>query len=209
MFKLTPIQNDALREAVNIGTGQAATSVHELTGQAVMIGVPLVGISTAARLKRALVRSDNPLVCFLTGFGGDLNGIALWLLPRDAADALARESWVQMRAHQHGAPYSMGLVHKEIAFALTSGYLEAINSFLGLTAVSSSPVVMAGKPDEVMDNVIAGYIKQPEQMGYIAIDFEFTGAGQRQRGLFLILPDTASLAAMLGKMGLPEGCDQP
>lgn len=204
-FKLTDLQNDALRETVNIGSGQAATSVFELTGQTVLIGIPLVGVSTAQRLRRSLIRNDRPIVCFVNPFRGDIRGTAVWLMPRDTADELARLSWDRLRTHRPGAFFSLGLVHKEIALALTSGYLNAINGLLGMTAVPSSPVAMAGSPHEVMNQVVWKYIKDPNRMIYIAINFEFVSADAKRWGMFMILPEAASVKAMFKRMILQRG----
>ena len=205
LFTFTALQNDALKETVNIGSGQAATSVFELTGQKVMIGIPLVGISNTQRLQRSLIRNDRHIVCFINSFSGDIEGAAAWLMPRDAADALARLSWEHIKRHRHGRSYSMGLVHKEIALALTSGYLNAINGLLGMTAGSSSPVAMAGSPHEVMNQVVWKYIKDPNRMIYIAINFEFVSADAKRWGMFMILPEAASVKAMLKRMILQRG----
>jgi len=201
-FKLTDLQNDALRETVNIGSGQAATSVFELTGQTVLIGIPLVGVSTAQRLRRSLIRNDRPIVCFVNPFRGDIRGTAVWLMPRDTADELARLSWDRLRTHRPGAFFSLGLVHKEIALALTNGYLDTINDMAGLSAVTAQPALRAGNPKEVMDEVLAEYITDPGRMVYIAINFEFVGVDAKRWGLFMILPEVASVKAMFRKMKL-------
>lgn len=43
--RLLPVQEDALKEVFNIGSGQAATTLAEALGVKVLVSVPAIGIS--------------------------------------------------------------------------------------------------------------------------------------------------------------------
>lgn len=86
---LTPAQEDALKELLNIGFGRAAASLSQLTGQRVLLDVPAVSIHPLAHLKLALagvVRDDVASVHQI--FSGPVAGDALLILNHEAAGIL-------------------------------------------------------------------------------------------------------------------------
>lgn len=86
---LTPAQEDALKELLNIGFGRAAASLSQLTGHRVLLDVPAVSIHPLAHLKLALagvVRDDVASVHQI--FSGPVAGDALLILNHEAAGIL-------------------------------------------------------------------------------------------------------------------------
>jgi chemotaxis protein CheC len=86
---LTPAQEDALKELLNIGFGRAAASLSQLTGQRVLLDVPAVSIHPLPELKTALaevVRDDVASVHQI--FSGPVAGDALLILNHQAAGIL-------------------------------------------------------------------------------------------------------------------------
>lgn len=86
---LTPAQEDALKELLNIGFGRAAASLSQLTGQRVLLDVPAVSIHPLVQLKTALsevVRDDVASVHQI--FSGPVAGDALLILNHEAAGIL-------------------------------------------------------------------------------------------------------------------------
>jgi chemotaxis protein CheC len=88
-MNLSPVQEDALKELLNIGFGRAASSLSQLTGQRVLLDVPSVSIHPIDRLKDALaavVRDDVASVHQI--FSGPVAGDALLILNYQAAGVL-------------------------------------------------------------------------------------------------------------------------
>ena len=86
---LTPAQEDALKELLNIGFGRAAASLSELTGHRVLLDVPAVSIHALPDLKEALagvVRDEVATVHQI--FSGQVAGDALLILNHQAAGML-------------------------------------------------------------------------------------------------------------------------
>jgi chemotaxis protein CheC len=86
---LTPSQQDALKELLNIGFGRAAASLSQLTGHRVLLDVPAVSIHPLADLKEALagvVTDDVASVHQI--FSGAVAGDALLILNHEAAGIL-------------------------------------------------------------------------------------------------------------------------
>ncbi|HVH58148.1 MAG TPA: chemotaxis protein CheC [Vicinamibacterales bacterium] len=86
---LTAIQEDALKELLNIGFGRAAASLSQLTGHRVLLDVPAVSIHPIENLKDALasvIRDDVASVHQI--FSGPVAGDALLILNYQAAGIL-------------------------------------------------------------------------------------------------------------------------
>jgi chemotaxis protein CheC len=86
---LTPAQQDALKELLNIGFGRAAASLSQLTGHRVLLEVPAVSIHPLAELKNALshvITDDVASVHQI--FSGPVAGDALLVLNHRAAGIL-------------------------------------------------------------------------------------------------------------------------
>lgn len=86
---LTKVQEDALKELLNIGFGRAAASLSQLTGHRVLLDVPAVSIHPLAELKNALSYVITDEVASVHQiFSGPVAGDALLVLDFRAAGIL-------------------------------------------------------------------------------------------------------------------------
>ena len=89
MKDLTPVQQDALIELLNIGFGRAAASLSELTGHRVLLEVPEVSVHPIGALRDALQRLGvNDVASVHQIFSGPVAGDALLVLDHVAASSL-------------------------------------------------------------------------------------------------------------------------
>ena len=86
---LSPAQEDALKELLNIGFGRAASALSQLTGHRVLLDVPAVSIHPLVELKNALgtVVTDE-IASVHQIFSGSVAGDALLILNHQAAGIL-------------------------------------------------------------------------------------------------------------------------
>jgi chemotaxis protein CheC len=88
-MELTPLQQDALIELLNIGFGRAGASLSQLTGHRVLLEVPKVTIHPIDEVTRALesvISSDVASVHQI--FSGAVAGDALLMLDQSGAAML-------------------------------------------------------------------------------------------------------------------------
>jgi chemotaxis protein CheC len=86
---LTPHQQDALIELLNIGFGRAGASLSELTGHRVVLDVPQVSIHPIAGLSKILGKVISEDVASVHQiFSGPVAGDALLILDHNAAGIL-------------------------------------------------------------------------------------------------------------------------
>ena len=86
---LSPAQEDALKELLNIGFGRAASALSQLTGHRVLLDVPAVSIHPLVELKNALgtVVTDE-IASVHQIFSGSVAGDALLILNHQPAGIL-------------------------------------------------------------------------------------------------------------------------
>ena len=88
-MELTPVQQDALIELLNIGFGRAAASLSQLTGHRVVLEVPQVSVHPISELKAALSSVVQDQVATVHQiFSGPVAGDALLILDHKAAGIL-------------------------------------------------------------------------------------------------------------------------
>lgn len=89
MMELTPLQQDALIELLNIGFGRAGAALSELTGHRVVLEVPEVSIHPISALTPALRTVGSEDVASVHQiFSGPVGGDALLILNHSAAGML-------------------------------------------------------------------------------------------------------------------------
>ena len=88
-MELTPVQQDALIELLNIGFGRAAASLSELTGHRVLLEVPQVSVHPIDELNQTLrLVLQDPIASVHQIFSGPVGGDALLILNHTAAGML-------------------------------------------------------------------------------------------------------------------------
>lgn len=89
-MNVTSLQEDALRELINIGYGRAAAALSELTQSRVMLEAPQLTLLEIAQVEAALRRHfSDGLTCVNQAFSGPIAGNALLLLDQRSANMLA------------------------------------------------------------------------------------------------------------------------
>ena len=89
MITLTPVQQDALVELLNIGFGRAAASLSQLTGHRVLLDVPTVSLQAIEDVGDALERVVQGHVASVHQiFAGPVGGDALLILDESGASML-------------------------------------------------------------------------------------------------------------------------
>jgi chemotaxis protein CheC len=89
-MNVTSLQEDALRELINIGYGRAAAALSEMTQSRVMLEAPQLTLLEIAEVETALRRHFcDGLTCVNQAFSGPLTGNALLLLDQHSASTLA------------------------------------------------------------------------------------------------------------------------
>jgi len=182
-MELTPTQQDALIELLNIGFGRAAAALSELTGHRVVLEVPEVSIHSISELTPALrsVASDD-VASVHQIFSGPVAGDALLILDYKAASML-KELLTDEPALPLRVDASAREVLTEVGNILLNACLGTFGNILKVQVSFSVPQLNLDTLHHVMQSLLinreglrfalvvqAGFkLKDAEVTGYLVI----------------------------------------
>ena len=193
---LTPNQLDALREVANIGAGHAATALSQMIGETIMISVPTINVSPLEDLPPQVAAPDEPVAAVLMHMLGDLTGRTLLVFPRRTAVRLA-----ERLLHRHASPNDFSEMEqsaiKEAGNILSSAYMNALSDFMGMMLLPSPPALAIDMSAAVLTSAYLQFGTEHDLVFCVESEFLLNNDAERLRGFFLLLPDPASLQAIL------------
>jgi len=197
LLSLKPMQLDALREVANIGAGHAATALSQMTGQTIMIAVPTISITPLEQVPPAVAAPDEPVAAVLMNMLGDLTGRTLLVFPKSTAIRLAE--LLLRRPHAGGGVLNEleQSAIKEAGNILSGAYMNALSDFMGLMLLPSPPSLAIDMSRAVLTTAYLQFGSDRDLVFCVETEFYMQDVGERLRGFFLMLPDVASLQAIL------------
>ena len=194
---LKAIQLDALKEVANIGAGHAATALSQMIGGTIMISVPTINISRLEEIPPQVAEPDEPVAAVLMHMLGDLTGRTMLVFPRSSALRLA-----ELMLHRDaGTSMEFGEMEqsalKEAGNILSSAYMNALSEFIHLMLIPSPPSLAVDMSTAVLTTAYLQFSSQKDYVFCVESEFMMTKMSEKLRGFFLLLPDPASLQALL------------
>jgi chemotaxis protein CheC len=194
---LKALQLDALREVANIGAGHAATALSQMTGGTIMISVPQINIARLEDVPPQIAAPEEPVAAVLMNMLGDLTGRTLLVFPKPTA---MRLSELMLRRPQ-GSSKDLGVLEqsaiKEAGNILSGAYMNALSDFMGLMLLPSPPSLAIDMSTAVMTTAYLQFGSDKDYVFCVESEFFMQDLNEKLRGFFLLLPDFASLQAIL------------
>jgi len=194
---LKPVQVDALREVANIGAGHAATALSQMTGSTIMISVPTITIAKLEDVPPQISGPEEPVAAVLMHMMGDLTGRTLLVFPKSTAVRLSE----LMLRRPAGTSKELGELEqsaiKEAGNILSGAYMNALSDFMGLMLLPSPPSLAVDMSSAVLTTAYLQFGTDRDYVFCVESEFYMHDLHERLRGFFLLLPDVASLKAIL------------
>ena len=194
---LKALQLDALREVANIGAGHAATALSQMTGGTIMISVPQINIARLEDVPPQISGPEEPVAAVLMNMLGDLTGRTLLVFPKPTAQRLAE----LMLRRPSGSSEELGEMEqsaiKEAGNILSSAYMNALSDFMGMMLLPSPPSLAIDMSTAVLTTAYLQFGTDRDYVFCVESEFYMTDVDEKLRGFFLLLPDPASLQAIL------------
>jgi chemotaxis protein CheC len=194
---LKDVQLDALREVANIGAGHAATALSQMTGSTIMISVPTINIASLEDVPTQITEPEEPIAAVLMHMLGDLTGRTLLVFPRPTAIRLAE----LMLRRPAGSSREMGALEQsaitEAGNILSGAYMNALSDFMGLLLLPSPPSLAIDMSAAILTTAYLQFGTDRDHVFYVESQFFLQEQKEHLRGFFLLLPDLASLQAIL------------
>jgi len=193
---LKALQLDALREVANIGAGHAATALSQMIGGTIMISVPTINVSRLEEVPPQISAPEEPVAAVLMHMLGDLTGRTLLVFPKPTAARLAA-----LMLRRPGSSEELGEMEqsaiKEAGNILSSAYMNALSDFMGMMLLPSPPSLAVDMSTAVLTTAYLQFGTDRDYVFCVESEFFMTDVNEKLRGFFLLLPDPASLQAIL------------
>ena len=190
-------QLDALREVANIGAGHAATALSTMTGGTIMISVPTINIARLEEVPPQISGPEEPVAAVLMNMLGDLTGRTLLVFPKPTAMRLSE----LMLRRPEGSSKDLGELEqsaiKEAGNILSGAYMNALSDFMGLMLLPSPPSLAVDMSTAVLTTAYLQFGSDKDYVFCVESEFYMKDIEEHLRGFFLLLPDMASLQAIL------------
>lgn len=193
---LGPARVDALTEVASIGAGHAATALSVLTGQRIMIDVPMVSVGLLSELVPRIAPLDARIVGITMDMQGSLTGQTLLALPVATAARLA--GLMLRRSHPDEVEGFDALEEsalREAGNILGGAYMTALSEFLTMRLMPSPPQLTIATASELIREC-ASKRGSDDSVCCVETEFRFQEIGEAFRGFFLLVPDGESLGAI-------------
>ena len=199
---LKALQVDALREIANIGAGHAATALSQMVGETVMISVPRISIARLEDMPPQVSEPEEPVAAVLMHMLGDLTGRTMLVFPKRTAlrlaELLLRRPVVEdARDGSDDFNEMEQSAIKEAGNILSSAYMNALSDFMGMMLLPSPPALAVDMSSAVLTTAYLQFGNDRDYVFCVESEFVMLDIGERLRGFFLLLPDPASLRAIL------------
>jgi chemotaxis protein CheC len=193
VHEFTEMQQSALAEIANIGSGHAATALSMLTGRPVDVGYSKAVLTVLARALDELGEPMNRSALVDTPIMGD-QGNMLLVFPEDAAEQLCELLGTTMAEE-------MGLTAlQEVGNILSASYLNAIVEMTGIPLEPEPPHVEVDQLGRMISQSSAttGHANDPTVLmrSYLTVE------GSTARFSFLFIPRLKSVELLLERLGV-------
>lgn len=193
----TSLQFDVLKELVNIGGGNAATSISQLINKPVNMEVPTIEILNYNEVYNNIMAEDEAIRAVIMKMMGDAEGVFLYIMSQEATDKL-----VDMMLPE-GTPFNEEISDsaiKELVNILVSSFLSAVSKMVEVNLISSIPVSTIDMFGAILSSV---YIESGQyDENIMIIKNEFLYLGERIESSLYFVPKPGILEKLFKTIGV-------
>src|SRR5260221_3686059 len=190
-------QLDALKEVENMGAGHAATALSQMTNRRIMISVPRISVTRLEDVAELLGDSREVVAAILLHMLGDLTGRTLLVFPEPSAKRVCD----LLLSRPNGTTTAFGELEqsslKEAGNILCGAYMNALSSFMGMMLLPSVPSLVIDSAAAVLTSTYLNFGSDRDYVFCVETTFDFVADSETLQGHFLLVPDFASLRAIL------------
>lgn len=162
MINMNSVHTDALREIINIASGNAATALSQILKKRIDMDIPVVEVRKFQDVVDRLGEADEVVMATLLKVLGDVSGSVLLVVKEKNAKQIAY-SLLEELVDEYDDDMVLS-VFQEIGNILGNSYLRAMGSFLDINLLSSVPYISI---DMLFSIISSAYIAANEEEDYI------------------------------------------
>ncbi len=202
-IELNDFEQDALKEAGNIGMSHAANSLSEMINKKVIIDVPELNLVPLNEIT-GMGNEDESIVGLNLPLEGDVTGDILITFSKDDAEALSTILTGQTDPNRTDfSPMEISAL-EETGNILGTHFSNSLTDLLELTLRPSLPYFI----EDTMSNIVESITKKWKKKAEYSLIFntKFSASNENISGVFFLLSDSESLElitdALKTKLGL-------
>ena len=197
LMDLSEYEYGALKELGNIGIGNSATSLYNLTNSLVCTRVLDAKFELIEDIPKIAGVSESPVLGALMHIEEDLNGYILIFFPEKSVRSLS----LILSGEEGGKDLTDAMSHslmEEVSHILARTYVTALAKFMDLNILVSTPYTVYDMFGSILNSVLAEMSCETDFA--LILDAEFLIKEEKVYGNVLTLLDPASLDCLLKKI---------
>ncbi len=194
--ELNELQLDALKEAGNIGAGNAAMALSEMLGRRIGVHVPRALVLPLQSVPDLAGGAEAAVAGIYLHVSGEAEGSMLLLLPETNALQLVATLLPGERDFSETARSAL----QEMGTILTGSYLTALATLTGMSLMPSVPLFALDMAGAVLDLILVELSKSEDEV--LVIETSFDIDGHESHGHIIFFPDAGSLDGILVRLGV-------
>jgi chemotaxis protein CheC len=199
-IKMTPLQMDALKEAVSIGAGNAASALSKMASSRVDMSVPKATIVPMSAIPKMVGREKDLKLLIRVNIIGDAPGAILITMSMASAITLS-DILMERKTGQTTklGPMDMSAI-QEVGNIMTGNYLRALETFLRVPFRSSVPFIAMDSEGKILDGVLSELGQETDHA--VVIETELKDKEHEIQTQFFLIPSARSLEKILDVLGV-------
>ncbi|WP_094228395.1 chemotaxis protein CheC [Methanolobus psychrotolerans] len=193
---LTELQISALREIVNIGVGNAVTSLSKMISKEVKIEVPGLKVELIEKVPEIAGGADIIVSGVIMHLTGDVEGYIMMMLSEETTETICNIITNEENTDILD-PLNQSLI-EEVGHILAGSYVSSLSDFLGLNIKISPPMQTFDMLGAIIDHILIEMSTKAQHA--LLFDTLFMIEGNRMNGLFLTLFDPDSMDIILERI---------
>jgi chemotaxis protein CheC len=168
-----------------------------MTNRRIMISVPKITVTRLEDVAELLGDPQEVVAAVLLHMLGDLTGRTLLVFPESSAKRLCD----LLLGRKSGTTQRFGELEqsslKEAGNILCGAYMNALSTFMGMMLLPSVPSLVIDSSAAVLTSTYLNFGSDRDYVFCVETEFTFVTEDEVLKGHFLLVPDFASLRAIL------------
>ncbi|WP_313341536.1 chemotaxis protein CheC [Sedimentibacter sp.] len=199
-MELNDIHIDVLKEIGNIGAGNAATSLSAMLSKRIDMNVPEVSLLNYNDVIESIGGAENIIVGILVSFGGDIDGVILFLLKKEFVHLILNSLLgTDIHSFEEISEMEMSAL-SEIGNIMVSSYVNSISSLTNMKIDITVPSLNIDMSGALLDAVTAEFSEVADRV--IFIKEKYYCQDETVYSHMLLLPSMTSLGILLKRFGI-------
>ncbi len=195
--EFSTVQLDALKEVINIGGGNAATSLSQLINKPVHMTVPTIEVMAYEDMFEQVMSEDTMIDAVLTKMFGQAEGVFLLVGLEEDMKHLAS---IMLPENSETNPEMIDSALKELANILVNSFLNAVTKLLDINLLTSIPLLTRDMFGAIVSSV---YMESGQYDDTILIlKNEFYYMGERMEAALYFVPTPGVLDKLFSVLGV-------